>query len=143
MRRKCMPCIVTHISCSGCTIVGGRMSVYGKGAFLDLDNCHVSGSFLGGACVQLPGGSGSLRHCTLQGVQRRSPPMLGLCCWVTDPTGRLNCTYAMHARALCTQPIISACSTKSFLFKFFNLYIWSRICNGHTIVLERLRLAVC
>jgi hypothetical protein len=105
--RECSPCIVatccdTCIPCPGCTIVNGKLSSVCKGTFLDLDNCHVScfGSFLGGACVQLAGGSGSLRHCTFQVTATDVP-----CCAVAmSPSHQICCHAHMLSSPGCVGP---------------------------------------
>jgi hypothetical protein len=57
---------------SGCTFVNGRLFV--DGARLDLEDCHISGSFLGNSCVLIQGpSSASLHRCTVQ-VGTRSHP---------------------------------------------------------------------
>jgi hypothetical protein len=53
--------------CTGCTFVDAGLAADGPGTCLDFDNCHISGSYLGGACIRFPeGGSGTLRRCTVQ-----------------------------------------------------------------------------
>jgi hypothetical protein len=58
---------IVYTSVSGCTVVGGKIWANGRGTRLDLDDCHISGSYLGTACIYLSaGGSGTLRCCTVQ-----------------------------------------------------------------------------
>jgi hypothetical protein len=47
--------------------VNGHLGTMGSGGHLSLDDCHISGSFLGSPCIKLMGdGSTLLRRCTVQ-----------------------------------------------------------------------------